>query len=139
MHCNKKWQCLVANVQYLLATEWYITVFLSAPVLKRLNILCLTLAQSDLQTILHQFQLSTILRIAPAFMKVFHQFQNKCSCCFSHWNSEIDYKQFTIYQNDLHVCGSTQSISPEMSLCSTPLISPEICLPSLPLKYWNRL
>ena len=73
------------------------------------------------------------------YTAVLHWFHQNFVCCFSHWNSEIDYKQFTIYQNDLHVCSGTPSISPEMSLHSTPLISPEICLLSLPLKYWNRL
>ena len=65
------------------------------------------------------------------YMVVLHQFHQKAFTCA---RTEI-VKYIIKIQNDLHVHGSTLSISAEMSLRSTPLISPETRLLSLPLKY----
>ena len=61
---------------------------------------------------------------------VLHRFHQKAFTCA---RTEI-LKYIIKNQNDLQVHGSTPSISPEMSLCNTPLISPETCLLFLPLK-----
>ena len=54
------------------------------------------------------------LRMTYTYTLVLHWFHQKAFHLFLHWNSEIDYKHFTISQNHLRIHGSIPIISPEV-------------------------